>query len=147
MDSAVVLKSSYFLIFSNSFGLMLWSIGTALSMIGTPFSLCKLSQCKVFCILFGFLFVLQNHTGFRISRFPEPALDDESTTSLHILFKISCTEASGLFPTLSWRFLYWFPANFEQEQKICVIISTLFCLANTGGIYPVFRSHASLILS
>ena len=62
-------------------------------------------------------------------------------------FKFLAQKPADLFPTLSWRFLYGFPANCEQEQKICVIISTLFCLAYTGGIYPVCRSHALLILS
>ena len=49
-----------------------------------PFSLCQLSQCYAFYVLFQYLLV------FCIFRFPALTLGDESITSLHILFQISC---------------------------------------------------------
>ena len=93
------LKSLYFVIFSNSFALILLSSDTTMSIMlhSFFFSLCQLSQCQVFRTLFQHLLVLQNSTVFCISCFPAPVLDDENMTSLHNLFEISCTEANGTF--------------------------------------------------
>ena len=82
-SSSCVLKSLHFLMSSNSFALTLWSPGTAMLMNWTTFSLYQLSQGQALCVLFQFLSVLQNDTRFCISRFPAPALDDESITVVY----------------------------------------------------------------
>ena len=69
-------------------------------------------------------------TGFCISCFPASALDDEGTTSLHILFQISSTEASGPFPLLLCGIFYTDFLLTEGKSKQYVSYSQIsLCIA------------------
>ena len=73
--------------------------------------------------LFQYLSVLENDTGFCISRLPVPAIDDKNTTFLQMLFRFSCIEARGPF-LLFIMALPILVSCWEQEQTIGVIHST-----------------------
>ena len=142
---------SQVLAFSNLFLIPLrWCYDPVASLCGwfcTPLSLCQLSQCQAFYVLFQYLSVLQNSSGFCISRFSATALDDESTTSLHILLQISCTEASVLFFHFYYGVFYTdflLTANWEEEQAICVTLSTFSLHSLHRGIHPVCQWHILL---
>ena len=44
--------------------------------------------------------------------------------SPHSISHFLCRCQWTFFPTLSWHFLYWFPAKWGKKQTVCVILST-----------------------
>ena len=121
------------------------------------FSLSIITMPSLLC---SFSISICNAKSHGILHFAVLALDDESATSHHILFQISCREPVDVFAYFILLFSILISAKRLQEETICVILAfslhslnwrstsslSIACFTEfVLGLHPVYQWHVLLL--